>query len=218
MASSTYSGRRTSIVSKTGNYTVTATDYTLVGDTSGGGFAFTLPAGTDGQEFVFIKSDAANTLTLTPDGAETISDVSSYALYGYGESITLQFLTDNWFITRHVRFPQAGRRLDKTSNYSVLAYENGCVYTNEGSAGSVQFTLPAAKRGLHYFFICRYDNQPTATHLMTIIRNGSDTINSGTLTGQTTITLDDEAESVEVECYEDTVWDIVNWVGSYTVS
>jgi hypothetical protein len=41
----------------------------------------------------------------------------------------------------------------KTSSYQVLAGDSELWFTNTGAAGMVTFTLPAAKKNLHYHFI-----------------------------------------------------------------
>jgi hypothetical protein len=84
------------IAVKTANYNVTASDGTLLGDTSGGSFAFTMPAasGVSGQIKNIKKVDATNTLTISPTGGDTFYSSSggnaSLALTADGSSFTLQ--------------------------------------------------------------------------------------------------------------------------------
>lgn len=40
----------------------------------------------------------------------------------------------------------------KTADYTVTANDNGQMFTNAGAAGAVEFSLPAAVPGLHYYF------------------------------------------------------------------
>jgi hypothetical protein len=40
----------------------------------------------------------------------------------------------------------------KTANYTVLAADNGALFTNQGAAGAVTFTLPTIAKGLRYRF------------------------------------------------------------------
>lgn len=46
----------------------------------------------------------------------------------------------------------AGASLAETSNYAVLASDNGRTFSNVGATGEVDFTLPAAANGLAYCF------------------------------------------------------------------
>lgn len=61
---------------KTGNYTVLATDYGLVADTTAGGFTFTLPLSStiSGKPFVVYKPVAANSLICSASGGDVVYD------------------------------------------------------------------------------------------------------------------------------------------------
>lgn len=56
----------------------------------------------------------------------------------------------------------------KTSNYSVLATDNGDLFTNVGATAEVTFTLPTAVEGLNYCFYVY------AAYTVTLELNGSD--------------------------------------------
>ncbi|MBN4066007.1 hypothetical protein JYT51_01585 [Candidatus Amoebophilus asiaticus] len=63
------------LTSKTANYTVTASDYTILGDASSGNITITLPAssGITGRIYVIKKTDSSgNTVTLDGNASETI--------------------------------------------------------------------------------------------------------------------------------------------------
>ena len=42
--------------------------------------------------------------------------------------------------------------LTKTADYTVLASESGSIFTNYGTTGTIDFTLPAPAAGLNYWF------------------------------------------------------------------
>lgn len=68
---------------KTGGYTVTTSDHLLYCNTASGSITLALPAlsgVTANVVFSAVKTSASNTLTLNPDGAETINSASTYAV------------------------------------------------------------------------------------------------------------------------------------------
>lgn len=88
-------------VTKTSNYTVTGDDYNLLGDASGGAFAFNLPpvANVPGCFFILSKSDSsANAVTVTPDGTEKINGLSSVLLSSQYDNITIFAGASGWEI------------------------------------------------------------------------------------------------------------------------
>lgn len=84
----------------TTTYTVTAGDYTVLGDTTGGGFTITLPPASPnkGRIFIIKKTVAANTLTIDGDGSETIDGLATQALTTQYDSITVHSDGSNWHI------------------------------------------------------------------------------------------------------------------------
>lgn len=88
------------VVSKSANYTATANDHTILCDTSGAGFTLTLPAAAShpGRVYIIRKISAdANTLTIDPNGTETI-DGSSTSLSVIVQWTTTRIQSDgtNW--------------------------------------------------------------------------------------------------------------------------
>lgn len=74
---------RKTVVSKTANYTLDATDDVVIADGTGGAFALTLPTavGITGKYYYFDRSDLTlNAVTITPNGSETIDGASSILL------------------------------------------------------------------------------------------------------------------------------------------
>jgi hypothetical protein len=68
------------IVNKATTYLITTNDYTIICDTTSGSFAVTLPAASalSGKVFNIKKVSAdGNTLTITPDGSDTIDGAAS---------------------------------------------------------------------------------------------------------------------------------------------
>lgn len=73
------------------------TDRTIIFDTTGAGGALTLPAGVDGQEFLFGPSGVGGAVyTLTPSGADTIDANVTVAL-ATGTREHIQFLAGTWY-------------------------------------------------------------------------------------------------------------------------
>jgi hypothetical protein len=87
---------------KTSNYTVTANDGVLWGNATSGSFTFSLPTATStikGLELTFVKTDSStNTITIDPDGAQTINDAPTYILYGQYQTLTIYCDGSNWKI------------------------------------------------------------------------------------------------------------------------
>jgi hypothetical protein len=91
-----------SIIAKTANYTATVSDYTILCDTTGGGFTITLPAssGITGRIYVIKKTTASsglNNITIDGNGSETIDGSATISL-SCRSSVTLQCDGSNWHI------------------------------------------------------------------------------------------------------------------------
>lgn len=65
----------------------------------------------------------------------------------------------------------------KTASYTVVAADNGKVFTDEGASVGITFTLPTASVGLHLTFV------NTINPALTVNRAGTDTINVGLTSG-----------------------------------
>jgi len=88
------------IVSKTANYTITATDYVVLCDTSSATFTISLPAasGFTGRIFYVKKTDTStNSVSIDPNGTETLDDRSFFNLRRRFAAVA--FISDgtNWF-------------------------------------------------------------------------------------------------------------------------
>jgi hypothetical protein len=91
----------TESTAKTSNYTFTANDETIKFDTSSGNITASLPTavGIKGKWYVAIKTSASNTLTIDPDGSETINGSSTYAITNNNATVTIQSDGSNWYVT-----------------------------------------------------------------------------------------------------------------------
>ena len=82
------------------DYTVKSTDATIFIDASANDITVTLITAVDngGKIFAFKRVDNSNfTVTIVPDGVETIDNESSAILYGY-ESMDMRSNNINWWI------------------------------------------------------------------------------------------------------------------------
>jgi hypothetical protein len=89
------------MTNSTNGYTPQPYDHRIYLDESAGGGDVFLPAGVDGWELTFTKTDAsANAITLYPDGSETIVGEASYAISARYQTITMQYnaATTTWYI------------------------------------------------------------------------------------------------------------------------
>ena len=87
---------------KTANYTMTESDYTVLCDTTSGGFTISLPAasGCSGRIYVIKKitgNSGTNNITIDPNGSETIDGATTYALQ-CRSNVIIQSDGSNWWI------------------------------------------------------------------------------------------------------------------------
>lgn len=96
-----------STVTKTANYTVTLTDYTIRGNATSGNITFTLPTAAsaydsntlEGKVYVFKRTDGtANTFTIAANGAELIDGSNTKTITTQYASITVQSNGTSWDI------------------------------------------------------------------------------------------------------------------------
>lgn len=89
------------LVTKTGAYTLTSSDYTVICNATGGAFTITLPtaASHTGRIYYIKKIDSsANAVTVDGDSSETIDDSTTAVLTAQYESITIQSDGSEWWI------------------------------------------------------------------------------------------------------------------------
>ena len=90
-----------SIVTKTSDYTATATDYTILCDAAAGAIAITLPDAATLPAYVYTikKIDtSANQVVITPTGTDTVDGSATAAILVPFVSITVQSDGTNWYI------------------------------------------------------------------------------------------------------------------------
>lgn len=95
------SGVYATITTKTANYTLTTTDFTVLGNAAGGAITLTLPTavGVSGQIYTIKKSDSsANVVTIATTSAQTIDGQSSYSLSLQYAGVQVQSNNSNWVI------------------------------------------------------------------------------------------------------------------------
>lgn len=88
-----------SIVLKTASYTVTASDYTVLMDSSAGNRTVTLPASPVSGEIHNIKKIATtNTVTVNGNG-NTVDGSATFSITSLNQNVTVQFLSSTgWLI------------------------------------------------------------------------------------------------------------------------
>lgn len=94
-------GLQANLVTKTGAYTATASDFTIICNAFGGAFTITLPAVAShtGRIYHIKKIDSsANTVTVDGNSSETIDDSITAILTAQYESITIQSDGSEWWI------------------------------------------------------------------------------------------------------------------------
>lgn len=102
----------------------------------------------------------------------------------------------------------------KTSAYPVLVLDSNKTFTNEGTTGRVDFTLPAAAAGLRYqFYVADTDG-------IRVIAVGDDTIrNGGSVTGAAGRVDNAVIGSImEIIAINATSWIVKPYVGTWTVT
>lgn len=121
-------GERDADVSKTANYTLTATDSIIRADASAGAFTLTLPAaaGIAGTVYTIIRTDTAqstNLLTVDANASETINSLLTQVMFP-GECLVIESDGTNWVVLNHysrpVSFPGYFRR-GSTPNRRFIA-------------------------------------------------------------------------------------------------
>lgn len=94
-----------SVVSKTANYTLTASDDAVLGDASGGGFTLTLPTavGNSGKIFYIKRTDntLANQITIATTSSQTIDGLTTRKLYTLNEEWQVVSDNANWRVLNH---------------------------------------------------------------------------------------------------------------------
>jgi hypothetical protein len=97
-------GFRTNIVTKTADYTLTALDFTVLGDTTGGSLTFTLPAAASCTGRIYVVKNVGigtNTITVDGAGAETIDGLATQSV-GLLNVLQIQSTGATWVVLASV--------------------------------------------------------------------------------------------------------------------
>jgi hypothetical protein len=100
-----YAGVIAGLSTKTANYTLVATDYTVLGNATTASFSLTLPTsvGATGQVYIIKKVDStANTVTITTTSSQTIDGSASKVLSSQYDGFQLQSDGANWIIIGNI--------------------------------------------------------------------------------------------------------------------
>lgn len=106
------------VIIKTSAYTVVSGDFgkLIAANPTGGAFAITLPSAAtigDGSALLAIEHSGTtntNSVTITPDGSETIGGLSEYVLTGIGHTIMIASDGADWHVVSEAR-PAANARM-----------------------------------------------------------------------------------------------------------
>jgi hypothetical protein len=100
-----------------------------------------------------------------------------------------------------------------TANDTLKVGEIGTIHTNEGAAGAITLTLPAATVGLHYDFVVK------AAQELRIDPNGTETISLPTGAQQAAgkyIGADAIGEFIRIACVKAGEWTTLGSIGTWT--
>lgn len=80
------------------NYTLTANDETVQGNTTSGNITITLPLASTvpGKKYTVTKPVTPNTITVAPTSPDTISSSTGTKIHAFGDSVTLQSDGTSW--------------------------------------------------------------------------------------------------------------------------
>lgn len=99
-----------------------------------------------------------------------------------------------------------------TAAYAITAGECGKLFTNEGAAGAIEFSLPEAEVGLHYDFVVK------AAQELRIDPDGTETIALPTGVQQAAgkyITANAVGEFIRMVCVKEGEWTVLGSVGTW---
>jgi thiamine phosphate synthase YjbQ (UPF0047 family) len=89
-------GRIEAVSQKTANYTLTASDYGIVADTSGGAFTLTLPAAPEtGRVYSIVLETAGNALTVDGNGKNIIGNATIDIIFA-DDAMQLEYNGTQW--------------------------------------------------------------------------------------------------------------------------
>lgn len=141
-------GLSLAVVSKSGGYTATASNYTILCDTTSTGFTITLPASpSTGQVLIIKKTAADNTLTIGRN-SKTIDGVASdLSITTLNESVTLHYDGSGWQIVGSplVNSVVTNARLANTATMTIKGNNTG------GASAPLDLTVTQTTAMLNVF-------------------------------------------------------------------
>lgn len=204
---------------------VTGTTYT-VGSTNQGqllvcnnssGIAVSLPQAGVTRNFpngakIWVLNEGAGNVTITPT-TSTINSAASIVLQPNSAALISSDGTNYWAIV--VSSPNVSLSLaTKTSNYTVLATDNGIHFDNQGASGAVTFSLPAAAAGRTYSFAV------FASQTLEVLAHSGDLIAYGNTIGSTggNLSINTPYSFVTIEAHSGGVWLVTSMVGNWNLT
>jgi hypothetical protein len=130
-----------SVVSKTANYTLTSSDDTVTGDSSGGTFTLTLPTavGISGKIFRLKKTDTSLTaISIATTSAQTIDGVTTSSLNTLNECLIVQSNGSNYVVLER-RIPAVWTSFTPSTSQGFGTISNNeLMYLRVGQCMSIQ--------------------------------------------------------------------------------
>lgn len=187
------------VLSKSANYTVSTADgFDVLIEVDASGGAVTIApytaVGNAGKRICVKKIDSsANTVTIDPNGAQTIDGSTTKVLSTQYDSALLESDGANWMIVGLGRVPNLTAVLSKTTTYSVAVTDGDDVLIlADATAGAMSINLYAVsgQSGKRVTVI----KTDTSANAVTIDGSGAETIN-----GLTTYVITGQYQSATVE-------------------
>lgn len=212
--SSTYASPDTPVISKTSDYTITASDQGkwIKTDTTGGSVQLTLPSATTAGDgfIVFIQHTvAANVTTIVRAGSDTLNGGSSLRIFRQWGTVVVVSDGGTAWTAMSAEFYFA--TLAKTANYTVLPSDVGKLLTGDATSAGFTFTLPAAATAGDGFTVGFLKIDSTANAL-TLDGDSAETIN-----GAANYVLYHQWQSVRLRC-NGSAWYVVDARGGLPIT
>jgi hypothetical protein len=167
---------------------------TILANAASAGFAINLPSSVSvGNKFVITikKIDSStNTVTITPNGAETIDGYTDHVLYDYNDFVSLHCDGSNWKV---VAAESRGTIVTQTTSKTVNLGDEGKMFNCNSSSGAIIMSLPSSAsvgRG----FTLSFKKIDTGANTVTITPSGTETID-----GQVNYVLDTQGQFITIK-------------------
>jgi len=120
---------------------------------------------------------ATNTITVSPNGSDTIEGASGATVAGPYGVLGLESNGVNAWTIVHSRINSSARTTVANAGYSVKATDRMVVYTSLSAAQTVALCASSAYPGGTLLWVCDESGGCSPTNTITISANGTDTIN-----------------------------------------